>query len=473
MLAKTEPRTGWVLLHNLAANDVTAYQNLFAVALLQSVDAGMALCDADSGATLEYPPQPVLAVIHDGSAEKALFAWVQKAGLEAAIVTHTEDLPKLLSGFGAQLGGAARMNADLMLRMAELRTVHEEVLNAYNELRNFVCDNSLAPPQPGFLNLPETVGGATLPATVGEVVQVLPMDMRSLCGFALYLPAAVQASARGTLNVELLAAEDDEVMLSWQANYNKLAEGWITFAFEQSERFWRKTPVLRLSFGTQVGTPPRFALAAPQLRADKAAVIDGIRNTRTLAFKSWASVPGAPLAISDQMWPVIRSEAAGVTQIELDMGGMLDVRAIPGQVERSGFNLITLLPENQILQLHPFEGIESMARLPGACPAGTRRVLASVETTHAQAGRIEYALAIVPSLESEFITNETGLPAGVTVSDWVALPPLTPSRLQLLLAEQLGESADLFLLTRLSPGAASNYGWASFSRISFRGQYDL
>jgi hypothetical protein len=368
---------------------------------------------------------------------------------------------------------AAHMNAELMLRMAELRGVHEQVLNAYNELRNFVSDNSFAPPQPGFLNLPEAVGGAALPAAVGEVVQQLPMDMRSLCAFALYLPEAVPAPACGVLHVELLAVEDDEAFLHWQVAYDKLAEGWITFAFEQSERFWRKTPVLRLRFETEAGSAPCFALAPPQLRADKAAIIDGVRNARTLAFKSWASVPGAPLAISDQMWPVIRAGSDGVTQIDLDMSDSLDVRPIPGQSERSGFDLITHMPETQSLQLHPFEGLESMACMPGVCPAGTSRVLASVKTTHAEAGQIEYALAIVPSAESAFVTNDSGLPASAIISDWVALPPLTPSRLQIWLGAPLSESADLFLMTRLSPGEQSKFGWAKFSRISFRGRYEL
>ena len=384
---------------------------------------------------------------------------------------HAAHLPALLAGFAQRLGHAAGMNAELMLRLAELRAVHEEVLNSYNALRNFVCDNGFAPPQPGFLNLPEADGGITLPEEVSEVVQPLPVDMRSLCGFALYLPQAVPPFADGTLHVELLAAEDDSVLLGWQTPYTSLPQGWVTFAFEQSERFWRLTPVLRLRFATNAGPAPQFSLAPAQLRAGKAVVIDGTPDTRTLAFKTWTSIPGAPLTVSNQMWPVIRLDNRATLQIELALDETLDAVSIPGQEERTGFALVTKLPAQRRLQVHPFEGMVSLARMPQACPAGTSMVIAMAGTGHPNAGRIEYALAVVPAAEGEAVTHESGLPATAQTSQWVALPPETPGQLHLRLHRPLREAADLFLMTRLAEGESSAYGWAQFRKLSLRGHF--
>lgn len=458
-----------VILHDLPEKVRKAYALVMNAALLIEDEDALKLV-SDAGAPLVYPPQNAVAVVSGSPQNRALAAWYEQAGLEAPLTTHAAELPALLTGFAAARSKAAAMNTDLMVRLAELRAVHEEVLNGYNALRNFVAENGLAPPRPGFLNLPEADGEITLDEGVVEVVQPLPVDMRSMCGFALYLPAAVPQFTRGVLQVYLAAAEDDGLLLHWEVPYARLPQGWVTFAFEQSDRFWRKTPVLRLCFETEAGIEPRFSLSQPQLREDKGAMINNVRNARSLAFKTWISIPGAPLAVTNQMWPAIKPRSELGSQIEIVLHEGLTVTTVPGQEERSGFQVVTLLPEQCRLQVHPFENMVSTACLPRACLAGTSVIIAGVETAHPNAGQIEYALAVAPPGGSEFVT-EDGCPANAQISDWTALPPETPSQIRLRLNRPLRAAADLYLMTRLSPGEVSNYGWAQFHRISLRGQF--
>ena len=358
-----------------------------------------------------------------------------------------------------------------MLRLAELRTVHEEVQNSYNALRNYVYENGFAPPRIGFINVPDADGGVTLPDIVSEVAQPLPVELSSLCGFALYLPAPVRRFSEGRLHVELRVAEDDAVRYLWHVPYDKLTLGWITFAFEQTGQFWRRTPLLYLRFETVVGHSPLFSLGPPQLRPDKVAVINGVAGTRALAFKTWQSIPGAPLTVTNQMWPTIRLDRQ-VTQIELAINEDLNVVKVPGQEERTNFELVTLLADQRRLQVHPLEDMVSVAHLPLIVPAGASALVAEVETGNEKAGRIEYALAVMPAEDAGSISVAGELPPSAQLSDWVVLPPLTRGTVLLRLTRPVRETSDLLLLTRLAEGESSAYGWAQFLKVCFKGLFD-
>ncbi len=471
MLLQVNQVTGWVLLHGLSADATAIYRRHFKIGLLQAGEAVLTILDEASGETLVYPPQNVVAVVLGGEADETLQLWYETARLDAPMVAHGPDTPAMLTDFSRRLGQAAEMNAGLMLRLAELRTVHEEVQNSYNALRNYVCEHGFIPPRLGFINLPEADGGASLPENPTEVLQPLPVDLRSLCGFSLHLAAEMPHTAEGRLLVDLLAAEDDAVCFSWQMPYNALPQGWVTFAFEQSEQFWPKTPVLRLRYETVTGPAPLFSLAQPQLRRDKAAWINGRQDVRSLAFKAWQSIPGAPLTISSQIWPAIPLNKKPVTRIELTVDETLVYSDILNQEAQDGFRRIALLPELRRIQVHPVNGQVSVACVFEVCPAGTANVVAEVETGSPNAGQIEYAIAVLSSEETQLVGQLGELPKGIAASDWVALPPNVIGTVTLPLPKALQRPGDLYLMTRLSPGQSSEYGWAQFLRFSFQGNF--
>lgn len=462
---------GWVLLYGLNFADSSEYLSRFKVAHLNPAEDDFVLIEGENGAALPFPPQNILALVSATAAGAELAAWCAEARLEIPIVPHTPHLPALLAAMSGRLCQAAGQTSQLMLRLAELRAIHEETQNSYNALRNYVSENGFAPPRLGFINAPDIDGGATLPETVTQLVQPLPVDLRSLCGFALHLQAPLPRFSEGYLHVELRAAEDDAVHHAWHVHYGKLTPGWITFAFEQAGQFWRKTPVLHLRFETAVDPAPLFSLGAPQLRADKVAVIDGIAGTRSLAFKTWQSIPGAPLTVSNQMWPAIRLDQRQISQIEIVIDEDLKYLNVPGQAELVGFDLVTLLANQNRLQVHPFENVVSVARLPRAIPAGASLLSAEVETGHENAGRIEYAIAALPPEDARNISETGDLPASAQISDWLALPPFTRGTVLLRLGRPVRATADLLLLTRLVEGENSVYGWAQFVRISLKGQF--
>ena len=471
MLFQADAGSGWILLHGLDTASAEAYRPALKTALLQPREGGMDVLDEASGLVLTYPPQNVIAIVHAGEAPAELLRWRDEAGIDAPLVAHMPDTPSALAAVSRRLARAAGRNAELILRLAELRAVHEEVQNSYNALRNYVCENSLVPPRLGFINQPDTDSSAVLPESVSEVLQPLPVDSRSLCGVSLYLAAQTPSSAEGRLLVDLVAAEDDDIRLSWRASYKELTQGWVTFAFEQNERFWRKSPVLRLRFETVTGPVPLFGMAKPQLRQDMAARVNGQLGSRPLALQVWQSVPGAPLNVSSQMWPVVLMDRKPVSQIELTIDETLAVADILNQAAQDGFQRITLLPARKRIQVHPVEGQISVACLFETCPPGTSRVVVEMETDSPNAGQVEYAIAVLSPEQTQLAGRLGKLPEDIAASDWVELPPAVTGSVALSLPETLQSPGDLYLMTRLLQGQSSAYGWAQFLRVSFQGTF--
>ena len=176
MLFQADAGSGWILLNCLDTASAEAYRPALKTALLQPREGGMDVLDEASGLVLTYPPQNVIAIVHAGEAPAEPLRWRDEAGIDAPLVAHMPDTPSALAAVSRRLARAAGRNAELILRLAELRAVHEEVQNSYNALRNYVCENSLVPPRLGFINQPDTDSSAVLPESVSEVLQPLPVD---------------------------------------------------------------------------------------------------------------------------------------------------------------------------------------------------------------------------------------------------------------------------------------------------------
>jgi len=467
--AEAEPDTiespvGRVVVCGLADSDRETYRAASLVPL--DLPGGAVSRRSEAQAPARYLPQDILAVITaaeggGGAAAPGRAGRLAEIPPDVPVLSHQPGLAQVLARVSDRLARSAKLNSQLMLGMAELRQAHEELLNTYNALRSFVSDSRIGLPAEGFVNHPDTDKPATPPEAT-KIEQVLPVELRSLCGVSLHLARSLPDYAQGELFVELLSPDDDDVRFSWRVPCDRLRPGWITFAFERNFGFLRRGVMLRLAWRSPARHAPQFSLGPLQLRPDKAAVVDGVRLQRSLALKAWISVPGAPLQLTSQMWPALTSGEQPVTRICLVIGEETEVVDVAGPNRTSAHTAVELLASRGRILVHPFGTQPTVARLVDACPPGTRRIVADVETDNELAEIVEYGLA---------------LPQGGDTSDslatieWQPVPPKVRGTVQLDLPAPLEHRGDLYLLTRMPQGLPPHYAWAQFTRIHFEGEF--
>ena len=480
-----------LIVHGLAEGEIADYMLMFDVYLLTpDADLGLVLRRGRDGAPLTYAPRHALAlVVAAPSQARIVTEWARAAGLDdVAAVTHGADTLALLAALARRVRRSARLASDGALRLAALRTVHENLQNAYEGMRAFIQERGLLLPTLGFVAPPDA-DGSRLPPRLAEVTQYIPCDLRALCAVGLHVAHPAPDGADGALEVDLSSPENPALTVRWRVPYGQLQPGWVSFVFEGVGAVARSGTLLRLRFVTRAGAPPAFSLARPHLRPDRVAVADGDRLDRPLAFRAWTTLPGAPLTLTPDLWPAFQpadappadaspadaspagNQPAASAHLELLAGdgfAVEDVRPLGGPLN---FQPVRKLPRQRRVLVHPLGALPSVGRIARACPPGTLAIRAEVETDHADASDLEYgiALAALP------LTGEDGQPTGAFrfdgPADWLVLPAKTPGTLLIELPEPLAEAADLYLICRCPPGGTSDWGWAHFNRLTLIGTF--
>lgn len=365
-----------------------------------------------------------------------------------------------------EISFSSRINADLLLQLAEIRKAHEELQNVYDGLRSFISDQAAARPKMSFCATPDQDGSST-DEGARIIVQILPVEMRRLCGVSINIAAPPPEYADGWLEAEVFSPDDDIISFRWSVPYTTITTGWLTLALEQEGSFLRRAASLRICFSTTAGRPPSLSLGRTLLRSDKAAVTDGHQGIRPLALRIWTSMPGAPLMITGQMMPSFRVERQRITYLELTFDLDLEFSNVRHADHKLAFEPIVLNEERGQMLVHPTRDGPTVARLRRAVPAGTRDIFAEVETVNERAGEIEYAIAVVP-FSSSFTVDELNRLSNDV--EWTTLPALSSSTIALS-CESQSRPSDLLLLTRLPIGGVPDYCWSYFKRVYFRGLF--
>lgn len=466
-----------VITCGLQPDQLGSYATLFDVYVLTGAPSGgMALQAAPGGPLLEFPPQNVAAIVVAGPAQVQVAAtWAKSVRLDTATVTHGPHMPRLLAGMARRVTRSARLAGELSLRLATLRGVHENLLNAYDGLRAFVQQRGMALPTLAFLAQPDA-DATLLPPETASVEQYVPCAFRTLCGVGLHLSAAPARGAEGTLEVELSSPENPAQRVAWQVGYRDLQPGWVNFVFEDNGAAVHSGALLRLRLHTVAGPAPRFSLARPHPRPDRAVLANGARLTRPLAFRAWTNIPGAPLALTAQLWPAFYPGATTArpqpgTRIEILATNDFEVEDVRRLFEDFDFQPVKKIPRQRRILVHPLGRLPTVGRIPLACPAGTREIRAEVETDNEKAADLEYGITLaaepLPVPEGKR-PGEFSFPGP---SDWVVVPAKTPGTLVIELDTPLAEACDLYLIARCPPGSTSDLGWAHFTRLTIIGDF--
>ena len=107
-------------------------------------------------------------------------------------------------------------------------------------------------------------------------------------------------------------------------------------------------------------------------------------------------------------------------------------------------------------------GSMTVAKLPGALPAGARRLTATIKTEDADGPFVEYALlALGPRSPYRKVLNKGRLNGGHgAFSGWQTVHPDFSTQIHLLLPAPSETPLDLYLATRLVEGQAANLAQA-------------
>jgi hypothetical protein len=463
-----------ILTFSISKNELAGLSADFSVLPLMEVDGSIFVRNVDGSGKIDFATQSAIAIVADKSSlspadQCALEIWAKDQSLSIPVVDFRQFDNGLILSLFLKTNALARANADLLQKLATLREVHEELQNSYDEIRTCLSDEGLLLPKCGFYNEPDP--DFVVPDGTSTVQQPLPIEYRRISGVSLYNPASVPSSAKGFVNVELYLPDDDSVEHVWRAKFTEFKAGWVTFTFEKRKgAFLRRNAALRVVYETEVGSAPRFAMGTAPVMPEKAAVIDGQTQPRALALKCWVSAAGAPLAVTNQMWPTIHIGSAHIgsarqTHLEISIDKNLEVIDVRRLGEQGEMKPVVRDAEGRWILVHPFERAPTVAKLSGVCPKGTKSIAAQVETVNELAGVVEYALAIGGHNGNASLGNL------VETARWTRLPAVTSSEIRLDLDEPLSRCRDLILLTRLPEDGRADYCWARFKRIYLEGLF--
>jgi hypothetical protein len=458
-----------VLTFCLSKNELAGLSRDFSILPLIEIGGAISIQNVDGSGKIDFPTQSAVAILADKSLlppknQRKLEIWAKDQGLSIPLVDFRQFDSGLILSLSLKTNVLARANADLLQKLATLREVHEELQNSYDELRTCVSDEGLLLPKCGFYN--EPAPDVAVPDGTSTVQQPLPIEYRRISGISLYNVASVPSDAEGFVNLELYLPDDDSVEHVARAEFKELSPGWVTFAIEKRKgAFLRRNAALRVTYETEAGNAPRFAMGKAPVRPEKAAVIDGQTQSRALALKCWVSAAGAPLAITNEMWPTIHTGSERPRRLEISIDNNLEVIDVRRLGEQGEMKPVVRDANGRWILVHPFERTPTVAKLSNVCPEGTKVVAAEVETVNKLAGVVEYALAIGDHDENAPLDDL------VETVQWTCLPAVTSSEIRLDLDEPLNACRDLILLTRLPENGSPDYCWARFKRIYLEGHF--
>jgi len=373
-----------------------------------------------------------------------------------APATKEAALTWLVGCLSARERPVAQLAASALRDMAALRVAHEQMQAAFRQLEAYAEAVDLVE-RTEVLSLTPQGGSLPLGATgAGLLTQRLPIHSVGLSDLAIHVPQGLSglAARGGTLTVALTAAKDGAELARWRVDAGQIAAGWLRFALRRALDADARTPILSLDW--QGAKPLAISTAQCHPEPHWCAEADGMAGERVLALKAWRGVPqtrstpaastvalaGTPPQEPHRHWRVGADSLASVL------------------IEAGTADTIRHVPDKSAVLVHPAGRTPTIARLPGAIPAGVGHVRARIETAHPDAAPIDYALAIRPPGGASSSEARRGWS-----SDWVTLAPGETGEVHLHLPQMLSARADLFLATRIGAEVSDAHCWAMFSDI--------
>ena len=346
----------------------------------------------------------------------------------------------------------------LMREAAEMRRIHEELHNSYSKIREFIYREGLSTPKISFQNNHTEISSQP---EARSFEQNLPIDMQRITALSLYISKPASNHAEGNLLISLAAIGRETGEHRWKLPFHNISSGWNTFVIgDRKISHIAKDALLNITIETVASEDEglSFALGDEVLHPRMAVSIDGKVQARALALRCWTGLPGVRPAITGAMWPVFLQGEQRLDRLEMIPEGSVAVSSlvIP---EAMDFEAIKWDADRRWILVHPLSTHPTIAKLNNAIPYGTRQVVVEFETVHADAGTVEYSIAV----DNDDEINPDTL-------EWISVPAKSPGILKIDV-EYNARSRDLLLLTRLPKGESSSFCWAHFQRIYVDGDF--
>jgi hypothetical protein len=437
---------------------------------------------------LEYPPTFCLALIAASAGGKRQLealrsAWALGAeGFlpEVTFIDSTDGhdaaeaaVHRTLFEAMAQIHGASAARLlTLQRQYAAFRAVHDQLQNAFDTVESFLARTQLAPTWVAFACEPsETTVGPQNPGEPYQITQLLPLPSQGLAAVELHaIPADI--AAEGSLRVSLDTCDDCRTLGEWAIPYKSVPDGWIFLDLPEIDIAPRQSVLLTAIWNTQSGIPPKLSLTALQPIPESRIQIAGNEQAeRSLALRLHIGLPGSrrvahPFHVGVMTQPHI---------------GRLGRRLPPSVLRRiaevdpvsGGDPLVRLLEDASAIELRPVNGSPTVAKLPGALPAGARRLTATIKTEDPDGSFVEYALLALHArgaykrvLDKGRVNRDGG-----GFSGWLPIHPAFATQLHLDILEPSTEPLDIYLAARLAEGQTADCAkaqWLEFIVDAFR-----
>ncbi|HEN8727974.1 TPA: hypothetical protein U8214_001868 [Pseudomonas putida] len=343
-------------------------------------------------------------------------------------------------------------NVKLMRELTQLRIAHEESQRAFYNLERFAEANFELHRKLAVVLEPSSQA-VTLNSKTHSVTQLLPSVSVGVSDIGLHISTEPK-DASGKLEVSLKAVETATQVGHWVIPASSLKKGWIQLSLQNTLGVDEESLSLTLKWSGSDSISVSMGCAHPDPKW--CALVLGQPSNRTLAVKIWRGLPSVS--------PTISPNSLAISQAKSNRW-LVDENALKAIQSHTPITEFVRYIENlEAVLVHPNDTNAVLGKLPGSAPKGARHICADIEHGNANAGPIEYAIAVIDPNQKRSKNDTEKFKPGY-ISDWMALSAGTKSQVHLFLPAPLEAAGDIYLATRIRPGGSNENCWAYFKKI--------
>ena len=351
--------------------------------------------------------------------------------------------------------------ATLQKQYLSLRTLHENMQNAFATVEDYLSQSKLPPLQLNFDNQPvKNLIGPTnfVDSSSSQLKQLLPLSSRGLAMVELHVVKKYD-NISGYLTIRLVACENNACFAQWQIPYQQLPDGWLNLDLPAIDLERKREVELVIEWNTNIGPAPSLSLGQIQHIPEVQARNGETKLDRSLAFRLWTGLPGTRKVTSPYLLPINEEDKESISLGYLGQGAMARLREVTPNLPTDESPHIQVLDNGAEILTHPrSDGSPTIAMLPFCFPVDANYLTATVATKHDEADIVEYAIAIIKPGTNPKISLNSNL--ALAFSGWIGVEANVPRQISVQLNSKIDEPCHIVLATKLAESSASFCAWA-------------
>lgn len=364
----------------------------------------------------------------------------------------------------------AQRIASLQKQYLGLRTLHENMQNAFATVEEYLSLAKLPTLQLAFENQPDQkqVEPGNAQSKKLSVKQLLPVSSRGIGIIELFITSN-DSDAQGNLVVKLKICEDNTHFALWQITYDQLSPGWLSLDLPSIDVGRKRDVELIVEWNTYSSVGPCIALGKIQPIPELRAYGNETSMPCSLAFRVWQGLPGTRRVTSPHLEH--NNQPREIKLGYLGQGIMAGVQEVTANPEES-FAHVQVIDHGAKIMTHPrIDGNATIAILPFSFSSQANYLIATVITEHEKAEVMEYALAVIsPDTKLDYLDCLDYLPKNtlegkstLAYSGWIKVEPNIPRQISVFLehlpSENCPENCHIVIAARLAPDSKPDCAW--------------